>query len=174
MTPSAPTSSVALDAPAVDAQRHARLPDLDVCHLHAVPDVRAGGGGLLEQMMVETNALRHLDEGALTAAFEAHPVREPEADAVDDVLDHRVDGYGELADGPHRQPSAARLVAREARLVDDEDAGSPARQMYGRYRACRPGTDDDGIEALHAEDRRPARLGFVSRGCARAAKGSGL
>ena len=164
----------ALDPPAVDAQGDAGLAGLDLRHLHAVTDVRAGGDGLLEQMLVEADALRHLDQRPLAVPFEAHPVAEAKADAVDDVLDHRVDRDRQLADGAHRQPAAARLVPREARLVDDEHPRSRAGQMDGGYRARRPGADDDRVEALHAKDRRPARLDFPARGCARAAKGSGL
>ena len=138
----------ALDAAAVHADRDGRPGGLDVGHLHAVTHVGARGSSLLEEVLVETDALRHLDQRSLAETFEAHPVPETKADAVDDVLDDRLDGDGKLADGAHRQPAAARLVAREARLVDDEHARSRAGQVDSGYRACRAGTDDDGVEAL--------------------------
>ena len=58
------------------------------------------------------------------------------------------------------EPSAARLVAREARLVDEENAHPGACEVDRRGRPCRPGTDDEHVEALH-----PAIVGrAASRG----------
>ena len=65
------------------------------------------------------------------------------------VLDHGLDGEGQLTHGAHREPAAARLVARKGRPVDEEDARALAAEAVGGGRAGGPGPDDQDVEPSH-------------------------
>ncbi len=69
---------------------------------------------------------------------------------VDDVLDDRLDVAGDVPQGAAREPAAARLVAREPRSVDEEDARSRAGEVDRRGGSGRPCSDHEHVEALHA------------------------
>ena len=101
------------------------------------------------EMLVEPNALRHEHERCASAPLHACAVVETKADAIDDMLDHRLDRDRELVHGAHGQPAAARLVPGEASFVEEQHARAPARETDRRHRARGPGTDHDDVEALH-------------------------
>ena len=205
----------ALDTPAVDAQRDAGLPDLDVRHLHAVTDVRAGGDGLLEQMLVEADALRHLDQRPLAVPFEAHPVRRAESRCgrrrARPPRRRRPAARGRPASSARRRTACRAGSApcrRRARALprgpDGRRLPSPRARRRRRSRRSAPrSAHRSAHQQMRFGDRRPpspdpqfpfaaasaprgrynsfdglstrdTRLDFVARGCARAAKGSGL
>ena len=56
---------------------------------------------------------------------------------------------GHCAHRPHRQPAAARLVAREARPVGEQHRRAGLGEAVRGGRAGRPAADDEDVEALH-------------------------
>ena len=114
-----------------------------------------------------------------SALFRASIARYPGADdhAIDNVLHDRLDRAWRMPKRTSRQPSAARLVAREPRLVDEENARPGPCEVDRRGRSCRPGTDDENVKALHpAIVGRAASRGYncAPRRGSRVAKGGGL
>ena len=91
--------------------------------------------------------------GPSPAPLEPLPVAEAELEAVDDVLDDRVDGDGQLPHGAVGQAAAARLVAREALAVEQQHLRAPLGEAVGGRRAGRAGPDDDRVEPLHGVNR---------------------
>ena len=55
----------------------------------------------------------------------------------------------ELANGPRREPVAARLLAREALLVDHQDPVAERREPVRGRRARRPRADDQHVELAY-------------------------
>src|SRR5207302_11490403 len=102
-----------LDPLTVDADLSVRL-DLDA---DAVPERRARIDRLPDEELVEPPALRHQAEDLLREAFHHGAVLETAAHARDPVLNDGLDRNRELPHGARRQTAAARLVAREFRLV---------------------------------------------------------
>ena len=104
------------------------------------------------------------------------PVREPELEGRDAVLDHGRHVDRNLVDGPIGEAAAAGLVAREARAVDEEDGCSCAREAVGGGRAGRPGPDDDDVEALHPAESTLRLLATIRdrRGSTQVTKGDRL
>ena len=133
-----------LDASGKDGVVRAHVRDLD-----AVAELGAHGHGPLDQVVVEPPALGHEDERLAGRPLEASAVAEPEAHAIDDLLDDRVGRDGKLADGADRQAAAARLVARKARLVEEQHGRSLRGEAEGGRRPGRAGADDDDVEAFH-------------------------
>ena len=87
--------------------------------------------------------------GVAVAADEGAAVIEPALDSADDVLDDRLDAERQLLHGAEREPAAAGLVAREARLVEQEHTGAGACEPVRRRRSGRPCTDHRDVEPLH-------------------------
>lgn len=85
---------------------------------HPVAKLGSGGDCLLDEERIEPPALRHQTDDAARLSFDLRPVPQPEARASDPVFDDGLDGKRQLTDGAHRQPTAARLVPWELRLVD--------------------------------------------------------
>src|SRR5581483_9704674 len=135
----------------------------------AFAHLRAPFGRAFEQEVVEPLALRHVRERRARAALETGAEVEAAFDAVDHVLDDGLDREGKKARSAHGDAAAAGLVAREARLVEQEHARARAREAIGAGRACGAGADDGDVVGCH-----DARLQSAPRGCARAAKGNGL
>jgi hypothetical protein len=111
--------------------------------------VSAGGGRLLEEEAVEPLALRHVHERSACTPFEPVAlVPQAAAHPVDDVLDDRFDReWQELRRAPG-DAAAAGLVARELRLVDEQDARPRGREVIARKGPCRAGADDRDV-AVH-------------------------
>ena len=141
---------VGLDGTAVDDGSGAAFVPLDGGDLHAVAEVGPRGGSLLGQEVIEASPLGHQDQRLAAAALERPAVAKPKSHPVDDVLDDRLDGDGQLADRAHRQPAATGLVAREAGLVDEEHARAGRREPVGGGRSRRPRSDHDRVEPLHS------------------------
>ena len=135
----------------------------------ALAHFRARLGGALEQEVVEPFALRHVRERRLRATGEVRAEVEPALDAVDHLLDDGLDRERQEARSAQRDAAAARLVAREARLVEQKHARARAREAVGGGRSGGAGADDGDIVGGHGR-----RLQSAPRGCARAAKGNGL
>ena len=133
VTPS-PSTSIALDA-------------------RALAELGARRGGLLGEEGVQAPALRHPDQRLVVAPRERRPVAEPQLEAVDVTLDDRRRVDRDPLQRATGEPAAARLVAREARLVGEQHARAGAREVDRRRRAGRAGTDDEDVDALHALDR---------------------
>ncbi len=76
--------------------------------------------GLLGEMRVEPAALRHVGEGLRVCAVEALAEPEGEARAVNGALDDRRQVDVLNSGGAKGDASAARLVARETLLVEQE------------------------------------------------------
>ena len=133
----------------VEADDPAVVVLLERGHPLPVAEVGAGGRRLLGQVRVEPPTLRHQDERPLPAPLEPLPVAEAELEAVDDVLDDRVDRDGQLPHGPVGQAAAARLVAREALAVEQQHLRAALGETVGGRRAGRAGPDDDRVEPFH-------------------------
>ena len=103
----------------------------------------------VEEERVEPPPLRHQDDRLPSMTDDRVAVTEAELDDVDLLLHDRRRVDGALPDGPQRQPAAARLVARKARLVDDEHGGSGVGEAVGERRSGGPAADDDRVEPLH-------------------------
>ena len=175
--PSAPTRKRAPTRCEPDACGHAGVTELDVAHGDAVAEVGPGGRRLLGEMEVEPAALRHVDERLRALPRDLRSVPDADDHAVDDVLHDGVDRTWHMPERASREPSAARLVAREARLVDEENAHPGPLEVDRRGRSCRPGTDDEHVETLHpAIVGRAASRGYncAPRRGSRVAKGGGL
>lgn len=84
---------------------------------HPAAKLGPGGDCLLDEERIEPPALRHQTDDAARLPFDLGSVPQPEAGARDPVFHDGLDG-GQLPDRPHRQPTAARLVPWEPRLVD--------------------------------------------------------
>ena len=135
----------------------------------SVAELCAGSRRLLREMEVEPPALRHLDERlrALPRSLAAVP------DPNDHACRRRVrrpasTAHGRCLKRASGEPSAARLVARESRLVDEENAHPGPLEVDRRGRPGRSGTDDEDVEALH-----PAMVG-VRRAAATIARRAGV
>src|SRR4029079_2941462 len=103
--------------------------------------------------------LRHLDERLSALPRDLRPVPDTDDHAIDHVLHDRIDCTWQLAKRASREPSPARLVARESSLVDEENAHPCPLEVDRRGRSCRPGTHDEHVEAIHSaivDARQPA------------------
>ena len=70
------------------------------------------------------------------------------ANPVDDVLDDRFDRERQELRRAPGDPAAAGLVARELRLVDEQDARTRGCEVIARKGSCGAGTDDRDV-AVH-------------------------
>ena len=139
--------SGSVDLLPVDGRRHTLRARGDRRHLAAVAKLGAREGGLLGQVRIEPDSLGHEDERRVAAVLEPAAVAKPHPHGGDRVLDHRRDREGELARRSSGDAAAARLVAREARPVEQEHGGARAGQAMRARRACRPGAHDDHVVA---------------------------
>ncbi len=156
---------------------HAGVAELEVARANSVAEVRSRGSGLLGEMEVETPPLRHLDEPLVAPARQLHAVPDADDHAIDDVLHDRIDRARQVPKRAPGEPSAARLVARESCLVDEENAQACPLQMDRSGRPGRSGTNDQDVEALHSTMvGRAASRGYncAPRRGSRVAKGGGL
>ena len=131
------------------ARRYARVADRDLAHRGAVAKVGSRSRGLLGEMEVEPPPLRHADERLSARACDLAPVTNAYDQPVDDVLYDRLDVARHVAERSSGEPTAARLVARKARLVREQDACAGARQVDRSARPRRTCTDDEGVEPVH-------------------------
>jgi hypothetical protein len=92
--------------------------------------------------------------------IEASPETKPELDTLDDVLHHWIERERQEPGGAHGDATAARLVTWEAGAIDEQDRRSGPGQVERRRGPGRPGSDDDGVEALDAASltAAPAKL----------------
>src|SRR5919106_894733 len=109
-------------APAVRGDGDASLAVLDGDDPRAVAEVGSRLGGTLGEVVVESLALRHVGDRRACAAGDLPAVAQAQVGGRDDVLDDRVERKGQQPRGPLRDAAAARLVAREAGPVEEEDA----------------------------------------------------
>ena len=112
-----------------DACCHAGVTDFDVAHGDSVAELCPGGRRLLGEMEVEPSPLRHLDERLGALPRDLRSVPDADDHAIDNVLHDSVDRTWQMPKRTPREPSATRLVAREPRLVDEENA-HPARWRW--------------------------------------------
>jgi hypothetical protein len=117
---------------AADDRRDALVADGKILDADTVPEVRSDCGRLLREVEVEPSALRHPNQGCLAPTHHATAVPGPENEAVDDVLDDRLDIAWRVPKSTAREPAAAWLVAREVGLVGQEHAGTAANEMDRR------------------------------------------
>jgi hypothetical protein len=122
----------------------------------------AGVARLLEEEVVEPAPLGHEGDRRLRRPPNAVPVAEPERDAVDHVLDHRLDREGQQARGPDGDAAPAGLVAREGRLVDEEHPLPRPGQAVRGGRAGRAGPHDRHVETAHGANANCRSLVRVS------------
>ena len=115
-----------------DARSGAVVLDRDVGDSRPVQELRAGGGSPLGEMGVEPPPLCHADQRSCAPPREATPVPDAHDEAVDDVLDDRIHVARRVAERPARETAAARLVAREARLVDEQHPRATACEVDRR------------------------------------------
>ena len=163
---------------AADACGHAVVVELDVAHGDSVAEVRSGGRRLLGEMEVEPAPLRHLDERLALCARSTRlgtrrarpsdrrraprPRRRRRADAAERR--------------PVRPPPHGLSRGKRALSTRRTRAPGPC-EVDRRGRSCRPGTDDEHVEALHpAIVGRAASRGYncAPRRDSRVAKGGGL
>ncbi len=104
--------------------------------------VGAGLGRVLREVCVETAPLRHQDQRLPVAARELAAVAQAQAEPVDDVLHDGCDVARRVTQRSPREPAAARLVARKARLVGEQDPGASACEVDRRRGSRGPRTRD--------------------------------
>ncbi len=134
---------VHLDGRAVDPDPPAELDAGALAHLD--PPLP----GCVEQERVEAAPLRHVDDGRTRRALDPVAVPEAQLDQVDLLLDHRARVDGAAAEGARREAAAARLVAREGRLVGEQDGRAGRGEVVRRGRARRTASHHEDVEALH-------------------------
>ena len=140
---------------------HRQSGRVHVGDLDAVAHIGTRLRGLLHEELVELEAPGHEREWCACLALEAPAVVEAAFQRVDDVLDHGIDGEGQDACSAPGDAAAARLVAREGRAVDEQDACARARQTVGRGRSGGPGAGDRDVERAHEPKATMARPGGV-------------
>src|SRR6185295_15347096 len=128
---------------------HTALGRLDRPDPGVLPKRGAGRDRLLDEEGVESPTLRHPDQRRVVLAREARAVSKPELEAVDVALDHGRGVDGDPLQGPARETAAAGLVARKARLVDEQHADARASEVDRRRRPGRPGSDHERVVGLH-------------------------
>src|SRR5262249_7294293 len=124
----------------------------------AVAELGARLLGLPREELVEAPALRHEAERPRARALEGLAVVETQLEAIDDVLYDGIDREGQLPRRPDRHSAAARLVAWEPRLVDEEDRRTCDREPVSRSRARGAGADHDDVEGAHKQGGYNGRL----------------
>ena len=161
-----------------DQRGSALVVELEVIDANAVPEVRSSGGCLLREVKIEPTALRHLNQRPPARPRKTAPIASPKHEAVYHVLDHRIDVARRMTKSTTGEAPAARLVAWEASLVDEEHAGAGAREMDRRRRPSGACADNDDVKSLHPHDRRVSRRPRLQwrapRRGSRVAKGGGL
>ena len=124
--------------PRVELPRVGRLP---------LPHLGARVGRLLQEEVVEPPPLRHVRERRAGLARDALPVAEAALQPVGDVLHDGLDRERQEARGAPRDTAPAGLVAREGRLVEEQDARARIREPVRGGRARGPGSDDRDVVA---------------------------
>jgi hypothetical protein len=104
-------------------------------------------GRLLQEEVVEPPPLRHVREWRAGLARDALPIAEAALQPVGDVLHDGLDRERQHARRAPRDTAPAGLVAREGRLVEEQDARARIREAVGGGRARRPGSDDRDVVA---------------------------
>ena len=143
-------------APVADPGRRAVLLHRELRHSGGVPYIDPRGRRLLDEERVEPAPLGHEDERGIAPLPDAQAVAGTQLEAVDDVLDDRGDVARCVLERAAGEPAAARLVAREARLVCEQHTGSAVGQSQGGRGAGRAGADDEDVEMLQVLDRKPS------------------
>ncbi len=153
---------------AVGADEHvgghalARVENDRVMRLERDPDSLAHLGPTLtcriEQERVEPPALRHPHDGLVGAVDDGRVVAEAKLDLIDELFDDRSRVDRALPDRPEGHPAAARLVAREGCLVDEEHGDSLLGKPVRGRRSGRSAADDDRVVALHGVEATMLRL----------------
>ena len=115
---------VAANAGAVDPCVDAFVVGHEILDAYPVPKVRSQCGGLFGEVEVEPAALGHPDERSAASTPKRMAIARAQHEPIDEVLDNWLDVAGDVPQGTAREPAAARLVAREPRSVDEEDARS--------------------------------------------------
>jgi len=146
-------------APPIDLGHNPLAGCGDAGHPRAVPEFGAGSGCLLGEEAVEPSSLRHQDHGLRARALAPPAVAEPELHALHPVLEDGVERERRQARRADGHPAAARLVAGEARAVDEQHRRAAARQAMRAERAGRAGAHDDRVEPFDRPivDPRAAR-----------------
>ena len=160
------------------AERDARPPlavELDLAHLRAVAERRAGERRLLGEEGVEPLALRHQHDRREPAVLERSEIAVAEGDRRHALLHDRPDRERQQPGPAQRDAAAAGLVAGEARAVDEQRAHALAGEQMRGQRARRPGPHHDDVETLHDWSVRSGhgRQQRSSRGCRRPAGAPG-
>src|SRR5204862_594248 len=93
-------------------------------------------------------------------------VAEAQLHNVDKLLDDRCRIDRATEEGAGREAAAAGLVARERRLVDEQNGKALPREVVAGCRPCRPAPDHEHVEALHGSEAtmRPALPGVGPSG----------
>ncbi len=123
--------------------------DLDLRDPGVVAKARTRSDRLLDEIRIEPPPLRHQDQRFGARSAKAVTVVETKLERVDDALDDRPDVARRLPERPPGDTAAARLVAREARSIGEQDARAAAGEMDRGRGSGRPGTDDEDVVALH-------------------------
>jgi hypothetical protein len=110
-------------------------------------------------MEVEPAALRHGDQRRAARPVDGRPVASAQHHAVDDPLHDGLDLAGKVAKRSSGHASPTGLVARERRLVDEQDAGASAGEVDRRRGPGGTGSDHEHVDALHAAILRAAYRG---------------
>jgi hypothetical protein len=117
-------------ASSVDRHDDSAVGDLDVLNSDAVTELGTDFARLLRQVGIQDSPLRHQHrQGAST--FDSATVAESKLEAINDLLDNRVNGKRELLQRSRGECAAARLDPREASAINEEDGctcmGKPVR-----------------------------------------------
>ena len=139
-----------LDGRPADAGANTVSVDFDAIDGDAVAEVGSGRDRSLREVLIEAPALGHVDERPAGLAPERPPVSDPHDHALDHVLDDRADVARHVLERAARQSAPARLVAREAGLVHEENPCPRPGQVNRARGAGRAGSDDEDVEPLHA------------------------
>ena len=166
-----------VDLRAPDDGREPAVIDDELVDPDSVAEVGARCSGLLREVEVEPAPLRHAYKRRCARTRDRTAISRTQYEAIDDVLDDRLDVAGHVPQRPSREASSAGLVAWEARLVHEEHTCAASRKVDRGGRARRARSNDKDVEPLHdpiVGRRRPRGYNCPPRRDSRVAKGGGL
>src|SRR4029079_8030877 len=103
----------------------------------------------VEEKRIEAAAPRPPADGRLRAADDRVSEAEPKLDEIDLLLDDRRRIDGAMRERARRDAAAARLVARERRPVDQDEAGARGVEPDRRRRPRGPAADHEDVVFPH-------------------------
>lgn len=126
---------------------HARRAPFDRLDRGALAEGRAGAQRALQEEAIEVATLGEVDQRRGAVAPERAPLPEAPLDAANGPLGHRAEIEGQEPGGPDGHAAAARFVARELGLVEQQDGQAAGRALARGSAPRRPAADHNHIVA---------------------------